>query len=489
MIAPPHEAPSSPESKERSGRLEIDGLSLKGRLINGAERPDASCLVWQPDLASKASALVRGLSGRVVYYEPPPRPSKPVINLGGNARRPRRQAEFGQVFKMMMTGNLPTKPNSTQQCSLHLRSGDTIPCEVASIDELGVTFSTPLSDATFVSHTALKAIEFNSQRNVLGLKKEQRSQLLTLPRMLRDAPPKHLVCSRNADFLRGRILEMDDKLLKIEVRLETKEIPRDRLANLIWFHEDELNGAASAEPDASTESATRVQTVRRNGNRLTFTAETMDEQVLIGKSDILGDCQVDMNQIDQLLFGAFIEKASANLAFHRWKLQHAKDPKFVEAGSTPSSGPTGTESPLVGEPAPDIQLDFLEGGKFNLSKYRGRVVVLDFWATWCGPCLQTMPIVDSVVEEYADQGIELIAVNLEEQPSQIKSMLERHKLAMKVALDRNGVVAARYAVTAIPQTVVIDREGRVARLFVGGGAKLAEPLREALQELVGQQAF
>ena len=95
---------------------------------------------------------------------------------------------------------------------------------------------------------------------------------------------------------------------------------------------------------------------------------------------------------------------------------------------------------------------------------------------------QTMPIIDKVVGEFVEKGVELIAVNLEEQPAQIKSMMERHKMQMTVALDRDGVVAFKYAATAIPQTVVIDRDGKVTRLFVGGGLKLEEPLRQALEE-------
>ena len=85
--------------------------------------------------------------------------------------------------------------------------------------------------------------------------------------------------------------------------------------------------------------------------------------------------------------------------------------------------------------------------------------------------------------ELADKGVELLAVNMEEQPDQVKATLERHKLKFPVALDRDGVVAAKYAVTAIPQTVVIDRDGKVARLYVGGGKKTADALRKVLQEL------
>jgi thioredoxin-like negative regulator of GroEL len=110
-------------------------------------------------------------------------------------------------------------------------------------------------------------------------------------------------------------------------------------------------------------------------------------------------------------------------------------------------------------------------------------VVLEFWATWCGPCLQSMPLVEGVVREFADRDVELVAVNLEEQPGVVKSLLDRHKLKVPVALDRDGVVAAKYAVTAIPQTVVIDRDGKVVRLFVGGGKATADSLHKVLQTL------
>ena len=112
------------------------------------------------------------------------------------------------------------------------------------------------------------------------------------------------------------------------------------------------------------------------------------------------------------------------------------------------------------------------------------MIVLDFWATWCGPCLQAMPQIDKVTHEFADKGVQLVAVNLQEGPEQIKAMLERHKLNMTVALDRDGAIAEKYGANAIPQTVVIDREGKVTRLFIGGGPHLGDQLREALQALM-----
>jgi peroxiredoxin len=95
-----------------------------------------------------------------------------------------------------------------------------------------------------------------------------------------------------------------------------------------------------------------------------------------------------------------------------------------------------------------------------------------------------MPLVEAVTREFADKGVELLAVNLEEPQDKVKATLDRQKLAVPVALDRDGVAAGRYAVTSIPQVVVIDRDGKVARLFIGGGKETADGLRSALQALL-----
>jgi thiol-disulfide isomerase/thioredoxin len=369
---------------------------------------------------------------------------------------------------------------------MHLRSGDTIPCEVSRIDEKGVTFKTPISDASFIAHEKIKSVELIPTTNPPKLNKTKRERLLTLPRMQKDSPPTHLICSKNGDFLRGRIVDMDDKSLRVEVRLETREIPRERVAQIIWLHADELAAPKTAQAAAAVAPTTRVQTLRIPDNRLTFIARKVENGTVSGTSDILGPCKAGLADVDELLFGAAIDQSAAKLAYNVWKLHYATEPKFAQGDAAAAAGHlTGTESPLVGQPAFTFKLDLLDGRHFQLADYKGRLLVLDFWATWCGPCMQTMPLVDAVVREFAGQQVELIAVNLEEQPEQIKSMLERHKLKIAVALDRDGVVAAKYAVTAIPQTVIIDREGKVARLFVGGGQNTADSLRKALQELTG----
>ena len=465
----------------RSGRLELEGSKVLGRLTDGREQPDASCLVWHPDLSHVGSPLKPGVEGRIVYRDAPPPMPKPVAQP-----QVRRQQGILEVFVKGLASQPAQAPGPTGR-ALHLRSGDTIPCEVSRIDEDGVTFKTPLSDATFVPHDRIKALELINGVAPPRLAQVKRDRLLTLPRLQRDTPPTHLIRSENGDFLRGRVVAMDAAMLTVEVRLENKDIPRSRVAQIIWLHADELGDPDSAEKPGISEDAgllhgTRVQGLDRQGIRLTFFAEELSGKTLSGTSDVLGASRIDLEQIDQLLFGAAIEKAAAELAYHQWKLHYAVEPKI--AMDLPGGGDGGTESALVGKPAPDFQLDLLDGGRFKLSEAKGQVVVLDFWATWCGPCLQAMPVVEEVVAEFRDQGVRLIAVNLEEPANQIRDTMERHKLAMTVALDRDGVAAARYEAVAIPQTVIVDREGNVARLFVGGGPHLAEQLREALRAVL-----
>jgi peroxiredoxin len=230
--------------------------------------------------------------------------------------------------------------------------------------------------------------------------------------------------------------------------------------------------------------STRVQALRSDGSRLTFFASQMTDSTLAGTSDVLGACRVNLKQIDQLLIGAAIEQAAAQLAYQQWKLHNAPDPKFALADGADGDADTGTDSVLVGKPAPDFELQLLNGKKFQLAQNRGRVVVLDFWATWCGPCLTAMPLVDRIVREFDGAGVQLIAVNQQETAKQINSMLERHKLDLTVALDRDGAVSQKYRAEAIPQTVIIDRAGNVARVFVGIGPNSAETLREALRSVL-----
>ena len=466
-----------------TGRLELPGTILHGGLVE-TEWADINRLVWKPALSQSPSPLQHGLSARILYREPQVMPTNvrvvPVDRLGRElVAAPvaaRDQTPPNDVNTSTSKPSLkPPKP------VLYLHSGDRIACDSVAIDETGVTFTATRTDITTIRHDQLRGIELVPGAPPVQVPRPKLDRLLSLPRRQRDNPPTHLIQSVDGDCLRGRLVSMDGQQLRIEIRLETKTLQRDRVARIIWLQSDGVAGV-TAKPQTAIVPAdrTRVQVIYRDGNRLTFLAEQLAGPFFSGRSELLGDCRVDLQQIDQLLIGPAVDQPATTPPFGEWKLKPAAEPVAAGDGD-------GQESELVGKLAPDFALDRLDGTKFRLSDHRGRIVVLDFWASWCGPCLQTMPQIDKVVREFSDQGVDLVAINLEETNDRVQATLDRLKLQPPVVLDRTGRTAAQYGATSIPQTVIIDRNGKVVRLFVGGGAKFGDQLRTALQAVVSDK--
>lgn len=126
--------------------------------------------------------------------------------------------------------------------------------------------------------------------------------------------------------------------------------------------------------------------------------------------------------------------------------------------------------PKVGEEAPDLELPLLDGSVSRLAELRGQVVVLDFWATWCPPCVESLPTLGRLSREFADRGLVTLAVNRDEGPNReqkVRAFLKGTGLTdLPVALD-DGHAAGAMKVRALPTLVVLDREGKVAASHVG----------------------
>ena len=152
------------------------------------------------------------------------------------------------------------------------------------------------------------------------------------------------------------------------------------------------------------------------------------------------------------------------------------------------NGPAAAEAeaphPLLGKPVPHFQLERLGGGKVQLAKHRDKVVILDFWATWCGPCVTALPIIAKVAAKYRDRGVVFYAVDLGETPDEVKKFLTDEKLDIPVILDRDDAVGKMYEAKAIPQTVLVGKDGTVQVVHVGLKADLETVLSGELDGLL-----
>jgi len=115
----------------------------------------------------------------------------------------------------------------------------------------------------------------------------------------------------------------------------------------------------------------------------------------------------------------------------------------------------------------DFELDNIDGDQEKLSDYQGKVVFLNFWATWCGPCKMEMPSMQKLYEEFRADGLEIIAVNLGESQKTVAKFLEENNLTFPVLLDETNMVASIYGARSIPTTYIIDRNGDILSMTVG----------------------
>ena len=144
------------------------------------------------------------------------------------------------------------------------------------------------------------------------------------------------------------------------------------------------------------------------------------------------------------------------------------------------------EHPLLGKKAPAYTLAMLDGTEVTSKDLRGKIVVLDFWATWCTPCLQAMPVIAKTVGEYAEQDVVFIAVNVGENPKLVKGFSEEQDWGVDVATDPRGDMIDDFAAKKIPLTLVIAATGIVEAVHVGypGPKELASQFKDELDALV-----
>jgi cytochrome c biogenesis protein CcmG/thiol:disulfide interchange protein DsbE len=138
----------------------------------------------------------------------------------------------------------------------------------------------------------------------------------------------------------------------------------------------------------------------------------------------------------------------------------------------------------AGQAAPEIRLNDLQGKPVSLSSLRGKVVIVDFWASWCGPCKQSMPVLERLSKSYRDRGLVVLGVNIDDDVKTAAKFLAEVPVSFVVVNDRDKRVAKAYAPPTMPSSYLIDRDGRVRQVHAGFKAADAKLLETEVQRLL-----
>ena len=146
----------------------------------------------------------------------------------------------------------------------------------------------------------------------------------------------------------------------------------------------------------------------------------------------------------------------------------------------------GSRVPTVGMQAEDFHLADLEGKSQSLSQYRGKIVLLNFWATWCKPCTTEMPAMQSIYDKLRGKGFVVLAVNELEDDAKVREHIKQFGHTFPVLMDHDNKVANQFGVFGLPVSVFIDQEGRVQE-YIKGGLLTEQKIEETVARIQKQE--
>ena len=138
----------------------------------------------------------------------------------------------------------------------------------------------------------------------------------------------------------------------------------------------------------------------------------------------------------------------------------------------------------IGDVAPDFTLKNQQGTNLNLAEQRGEIILINFWASWCGPCRKEMPVLQKLQDKYQDLGVQVWGVNVEQENQAGKDFLADLDLSFSIFFDQTNSLSKTYQVEAMPTTVMIDRNGKVRFVFQGYQDGYEKKYAAAIKQLI-----
>lgn len=186
-----------------------------------------------------------------------------------------------------------------------------------------------------------------------------------------------------------------------------------------------------------------------------------------------------------LLTAVIVVTALAFYGFRGEFSQNEQPPAAVVQGNTNKLRLEILKTPT---PAPKFELKDPSGKPLSLSELKGKVVFVNFWATWCLPCIEEMPAMEKLHQELQKDGLVILAVNFQEGTERVKEFLTKHNLTFTALLDHDGKVAERYQAWALPVSVIINKRGEIVARAMGSKDWDSKESLQYFRQLLAQEA-
>ena len=174
-------------------------------------------------------------------------------------------------------------------------------------------------------------------------------------------------------------------------------------------------------------------------------------------------------------------------ALKRRNVEAIPDARLVEGDIRDEEGMAQEPAVPYGEPAPDFALPALDGAEVRLADQQGQVVLVDFWATWCGPCKEELPHIETFHRQYGDSGLRVLALSTDMDDDAVQPFIDEHDYTFTV-LHADNAVQSDYGVSGIPVVYLVDRQGRVRWHRVGFGPGGEEEMGREIEKLLNEPA-
>jgi hypothetical protein len=216
-----------------------------------------------------------------------------------------------------------------------LTSGESTPCRVVAIDAERLRLATPLAGTeeqpVDVPAALVKAVELTPTSPARPLDQVRFERLLTIPRMQRSRPPTHVLRMKNGDYVRGRLVAVDEEDVRIELSGKEQVFPRDTVTRVIWLLPEEVEPRSDAVvADTPRPDGIAVTGVWPGGRRMVLSVAAVEDRLLLGTSPALGAARIDTDTVDRLLFGAEAEHAAGRRPYSQWTTRPAPGPRALQ---------------------------------------------------------------------------------------------------------------------------------------------------------------